>query len=277
MKKLARYLKPFAGTLALALVLLFVQATLDLNLPNLMSNIVNVGIQQGGITEAAPKAVPEGMLQLLEYFMPGEDAAFVEEQYLYAEDLSGEALDSFLEEWPEAASIPTRYLSDEVIENNETFSQLEDTMSRSMYAMVSFLQDMADQTGASSTESTDSEESRSMDPAALEQMAQMLAQLPAEKLQPYIQLAAQMDESMTRQTAPVFIKSFYSQLGADTDAIQTRYILRTGGLMLLLSLGLMACAISVGLCASRAGAGFARDLRSQVFRKVTSFANAEFD
>lgn len=277
MKKLARYLKPFAGTLALALVLLFVQATLDLNLPNLMSNIVNVGIQQGGITEAAPKAVSEGMLQLLEYFMPGEDAAFVEEQYLYADDLSGEALDSFLEEWPEAASIPTRYLSDEVIENDETFSQLEDTMSRSMYAMVSFLQDMTDQTGAASTESADSEESRSIDPAALEQMAQMLAQLPAEKLQPYIQLAAQMDESMTSQTAPVFIKSFYSQLGADTDAIQTRYILRTGGLMLLLSLGLMVCAISVGLCASRAGAGFARDLRSQVFRKVTSFTNSEFD
>ncbi len=277
MKKLARYLKPFAGTLALALVLLFVQASLDLNLPNLMSNIVNVGIQQGGITEAAPKAVPEGMLQLLEYFMPDEDAAFVEEQYLCAADLSGEALDSFLEEWPGAASISTRYLPEEAIKNDDTFSRLEDTMSRSMYAMVSFLQDMSDQAGAESTESAGSEGSRSMDAAALEQMGQMLAQLPAETLQPYIQLAAQLDESMTRQTAPVFIKSFYSQLGADTDSIQTGYILRTGGLMLLLSLGLMACAISVGLCASRAGAGFARDLRSQVFRKVTSFTNAEFD
>ena len=106
MKKLARYLKPFAGTLALALVLLFVQASLDLNLPNLMSNIVNVGIQQGGITEAAPQAVPESMLKLLEYFMPAEDAELVEQQYLYADDLTGEARDAFLEQWPEAASIP---------------------------------------------------------------------------------------------------------------------------------------------------------------------------
>ena len=55
MKKLARYLKPFAGTLALALVLLFVQASLDLNLPNLMSNIVNVGIQQGASPRPHPR------------------------------------------------------------------------------------------------------------------------------------------------------------------------------------------------------------------------------
>ena len=199
----------------------------------------------------------------------------MEQQYLYADDLTGEARDAFLEQWPEAASIPTRYLPEEVLKSSDTFPQLEDAMSRGMYAMVSFLQDMSAQSGGA--EASEGSESRSMDPAALEQLTQMLSMLPAEQLQPYIQLASQMDSSMTRQTAPVFIKSFYSQLGADTDAIQTRYILRTGALMLLLSLGLMACAISVGLCASRAGAGFARDLRSQVFRKVTSFTNAEFD
>ena len=168
MKKLARYLKPFAGTLALALVLLFVQASLDLNLPNLMSNIVNVGIQQGGITEAAPQAVPESMLKLLEYFMPAEDAELVEQQYLYADDLTGEARDAFLEQWPEAASIPTRYLPEEVLKSSDTFPQLEDAMSRSMYAMVSFLQDMSAQSGGA--EASEDSESRSMDPAALEQL-----------------------------------------------------------------------------------------------------------
>lgn len=30
---------------------------LELTLPNMMSDIVNVGIQQGGITEVAPKAI----------------------------------------------------------------------------------------------------------------------------------------------------------------------------------------------------------------------------
>ena len=57
MMKLKRYLKPYIGFALAAIVLMFCQAAVDLNLPNLMSDIVNVGIQQGGITEAAPKAV----------------------------------------------------------------------------------------------------------------------------------------------------------------------------------------------------------------------------
>ena len=62
--KLKRYLKPYIGFALAAIVLMFCQAAVDLNLPNLMSDIVNVGIQQGGITEAAPKAVSAEGLQL---------------------------------------------------------------------------------------------------------------------------------------------------------------------------------------------------------------------
>ena len=63
MMKLKRYLKPYIGFALAAIVLMFCQAAVDLNLPNLMSDIVNVGIQQGGITEAAPKAVSAEGLQ----------------------------------------------------------------------------------------------------------------------------------------------------------------------------------------------------------------------
>ena len=87
MKKLARYLKPFAGTLALALVLLFVQASLDLNLPNLMSNIVNVGIQQQGIEDGVPEkmrpATMEGLLSVSE----GADRETLSDAYTLEEDL----------------------------------------------------------------------------------------------------------------------------------------------------------------------------------------------
>jgi ATP-binding cassette subfamily B protein len=47
---LARFLKPFLAGLGLTVVLLFVQAICELNLPNYMSDIVNVGIQQGAGT-----------------------------------------------------------------------------------------------------------------------------------------------------------------------------------------------------------------------------------
>jgi ATP-binding cassette subfamily B protein len=48
--KLARFVKPFFVGLCLAIILLFVQVICELNLPNLMSDIVNVGIQQGAGT-----------------------------------------------------------------------------------------------------------------------------------------------------------------------------------------------------------------------------------
>ena len=56
MKKLLKYLRPFAGAIIVAIMLLFVQAISDLSLPSYMSNIVNIGIQQKGIEDAVPNA-----------------------------------------------------------------------------------------------------------------------------------------------------------------------------------------------------------------------------
>ena len=55
MTKLARYLKPYILPLVFCVLFLFGQAMCDLNLPNLMSDIVNVGIQQSGIERQSPK------------------------------------------------------------------------------------------------------------------------------------------------------------------------------------------------------------------------------
>ena len=68
------------------------------------------------------------------------------------------------------------------------------------------------------------------------------------------------------------------ELGADTDAMQTKLHLGArAGKMLLMALLLAVCAISVGFCGSRMGAGIARDLRRDIFAKVTSFTNNEYD
>ena len=67
------------------------------------------------------------------------------------------------------------------------------------------------------------------------------------------------------------------ELQVDMDALRMNYILRTGLLMLLVTLLGVLAAIAVGFCASRSAAGFARDLRRDVFRKVEDFGNGEFD
>ena len=54
-------------------------------------------------------------------------------------------------------------------------------------------------------------------------------------------------------------------------------ILQAGGIMLLISLGSVVAAICVGFLGSRIGSGMARTLRGDMFKKVSSFSNTEFD
>jgi ATP-binding cassette subfamily B multidrug efflux pump len=275
LKKLAKYMKPFVGMLIAALILLLGQAVLDLNLPNMMSDIVNVGIQKGGIEEISPQAVSSDMLDLLGNFITEEDKEFVQSCYLDANDLQGEEWEKFLEKWPNAAEIDTRYQKEL---NDSDQQKLDDILSRSMYAVMDFATNsMKDQGQQEQADLGGDSESGTLDTQMLEQFGQMLPMIPKEQIEASIDTAASMSETMTSQTAGVFVKSFYVELGADTDSMQTQYILLAGGKMLLMSLGLMLCSIGVGFFASRTGAGVARDLRRDIFRKVTSFSSGEFD
>ena len=86
-----------------------------------------------------------------------------------------------------------------------------------------------------------------------------------------------MPDTMLEQAATSFIKETYSVLGVNTDKLQNRYILTTGGKMLALAFLGMLASVTVGLLASRVAASTGRDLRGKVFKKVVGFSNAEFD
>ena len=156
-----------------------------------------------------------------------------------------------------------------------TQAQLDSAFSRASYALMTVVKDLAEQSGQDiAAGDTDS---KAMDMSKLGELVPMLSMLPQGMVDDAVAAAAATPESMLSQTAAVFTKGFYMQLGADTDAMQTSYIFRTGGKMLLMALLLALCAISVGFCGSRMGAGIARDLRRDIFAKVTSFTNNEYD
>ena len=109
----------------------------------------------------------------------------------------------------------------------------------------------------------------------------MLQKLPPETLTKMAdaidQKFAALGDKMIVQMAAGAVKSEYVALGMDTGKFQTTYILRIGGLMLLLTLLSGACTIAVGYFASRTAAGLARDLRRNVFERVENFSSTEFD
>lgn len=265
MFKIKRYLKPYIALLLGAVMLLFGQAMLELTLPNYMSDIVNVGLQQGGITYSAPKAIDAQSMQMIQMFMSEEDKATAQGAYTQLE--AGDLAEL-------QKTYPNLQAGDYAI-LGESSEQVESAFSRASYAMVLTIKQMADKQGG---DSSGSAKETSIDPQVMEQMMMALRQ-PAmqEQIQSAIREAAVTPETMISQTGPVLVKSFYRVLGADTDAIQTNYILMDGLKMLGLTVLLTSCAIAAGFCLARLGAGVGRDLRRDVFSKVTNFNNSEMD
>ena len=81
MFKIIKYLKPFVVSIIAIIALLFLQAVCDLSLPDYMSNIVNVGIQQDGIENAVPKAIRKSEFEKITFFMEEKDKKEVSNSY----------------------------------------------------------------------------------------------------------------------------------------------------------------------------------------------------
>ena len=266
MLKLKRYLKPYLGLLLVGVALLFGQAMLELTLPNYMSDIVNVGLQQGGITQAAPEVIDSDAMAMMQMFMSDEDKALVDAAY---QPLSERAdADQLKETYPNAGDEDLALAVDPEAGANDAFN-------RAAYALVNMMEELAP---ADSSAETEEQASGTLDAGAMAQLTAMLQSGALdEQLNEAIATAAVTPESMLEQTGVVLTKSFYTQLGADTDAIQTSYILKVGLRMAGLAILLTVCAISAGFCMARLGAGVGRDLRRDVFRKVSYFNNNEMD
>lgn len=81
MRKLGKYLKPYGLPLLVAVAFLFVQAVSELNLPNMMSDIINVGIQQNGVEHAAPEAISDEGYAFMRSFMTKKEQARLDRYY----------------------------------------------------------------------------------------------------------------------------------------------------------------------------------------------------
>ena len=85
-----------------------------------------------------------------------------------------------------------------------------------------------------------------------------------------------MPDTMTAQYAIQFVKQEYEALGVDLGEMQIRYLMKTGGAMLLLAMIAMLASVAVTFCSARVAAAVAHDLRNDVYRKVIGFTSEEF-
>lgn len=313
MRKLLKHLKPYTATIVVIIGFLIVQATCDLSLPSYTSDIVNVGIQQGGIDEKIPEAVTEEEMERLLLFMSREDSERVLEAYelktadtgydcegsVYVLKESAAEDKEEVQELSEILGQPMLLVSG-FESDSDTTKQMEVSMKDNMKAAI---QSQAEAKAKKAASQMTEEEKAALEAnpeLAKKQQEEMQAQIEAQmqkideadmfeilgmlsedqREEMVAQIAEKMDDmpdSIVEQAATAYIKTVYEKLGMDTEQIQNSYILRTGAKMIGLAFLGMFASVMVGLLASRVAARTGRDLRSRVFKKVVGFSNAEFD
>lgn len=263
MGKLFKFMKPYAATILMIIVFLVLQAYCDLSLPGYTSDIVNVGIQQGGIDTAIPEQISVEDMDRLFLFVSEQDQKTVLDAY---------------ERDTDTYESEAYVLKDGILKDEKRTDKIGVILSKPMMLVTVFSSDseetkeMTDAMFASLPKEVLSEDMTVFDVLGMmpeEQRAQMVTQI-GEKVD-------EMPETMLEQAATIYLKEAYKNLGMDTDKIQTGYMLRTGGKMLALAAVGMIVSMIVGFLASKVGASTGRDLRGKVFRKVVEFSNGEFD
>lgn len=270
MGKLIKYLKPFTAMIGMAIVLLFAQAMLDLALPDYMSNIVNVGIQQSGVENAIPEAIRESQMDKLVLFMNDNERVDVTQNYLLI-DKKSPSYDEYVEEYPTLQNEAIYVLQD--IADSE-IDDLNLIIGKALLA-VTGIEKMKE------TAENDVINFNGREIPADTDLFAIFENLPSEQR---IQMSEEMSktftalgDSMIVQAASSSVKAEYEALGMNTDRIQSNYIFRTGILMIFISLLSAVSIVIVGFLASRVAAGLAKSLRKKVFTKVESFSNTELD
>ena len=268
MKLLKTYLKPFAALVLACILLLFGQAMCDLTLPNLMSDIVNTGIQLGGVDEAAPAVLNQQAVDLLTLFMNDAEAGTFKNAYTPVEHGSDEET-KLAKTYGNIKDMDAVALSEDA-----DVQAVGDAYGKAAYAFMTFLKDYGAQTG----QAVDTESGvQDMDMRQLYAVIPMLQQMPKETFSEAIDSAENAQSMIGSQVGATFTKLFYKELGVDLDATQMHYIVMKGLEMLGIALLGVLAAVLVGFFASRISSGVAKQMRSDVFRKVESFSNTEFD
>ena len=291
MKNLFKYAASYWKAMIAIVLILVVQAYCDLSLPAYTSDIVNVGIQQGGIEDEVPRQIATEEMEKLLLFVSEDDqqtvmdaytednTSYKKEAYVLKDSVAEE--ENTMENLKDILQIPMMMTSG-IESGSDTTKQMEDKLKEQMsQGMAQSMPQGADRTmpeGMPQGESQAESQAVSLDDMS---MFDLLKMLPAEQRATMVEKIeeqmSEMPDTILDQASVSFCRSAYKDLGMDMDQTQIHYLLKTGGQMAALALLGMAASIMVAFLASRVGASAGRDLRSGVFHKVVGFSNNEFN
>ena len=278
MLKVLKNLKKTLGSVIAIVILLCIQATTDLALPDYTSKIVNIGIQAGGIENAVPKLISKADMEKTLLFTEND------EEVLSNYTLLGE------EKNKKQEKILNKYLGkDYNVEPNtiyvlndideETENNLEKALSGALMSATTISnEETANQIKQKILENTQEPQKTYMQNMSL---VELISNMPEEQksqvLQEFTKKIDEMNDSIKEQAAVSAVKQLYKDIGVDTDKLQNDYILLAGLQMLGIASITMVSAVSIMFLSARVAAMLGKTLREKVFKKVSQFSNAELN
>lgn len=270
LKKVLRYVKPYILLVLAAVLFVFIQAMSELTLPDYMSKIVNVGIQQSGIEGAVPEAISSSTMEKVLLFVSQDKKDDILNMYKLLTK-SSDDYSSYLKKYPLLSKEDIYVLK---TKDKDSIDRVNVEMGKAILAAFGIEKMKKEAKGGIINFN-----GRQI-PASIDLFA-ILKQLPQDQInqiqQEINKKFSSLGNGMIVQAAAVAIKDEYKKIGIDIGKMQNAYIIKMGLLMLLLTLVSAISTILVAFFAARVAAGVARDLRKDVFSKVESFSIEEFD
>jgi ATP-binding cassette subfamily B protein len=270
------YIKKYWYLFILAILLLFGMVNADLALPDQLSKIVNIGIQQNGIDQPTPTVLRKKTMDELSLFMSQSDFQKVLASYHLVESNSAEHL-VLLEQFPNAASEAV-YARNVITPEEE--KALEAYMAKPLVMTMGLQLFQSNPEMAAKIFGTETQTHLGSLPQGID-LFEALRTLGSEQRTVFLQKAnTQLDTlegTMLHSLAVRAVSSEYTALGLDIQKSQSTYIWNIGKGMILLALAAVLCSIAVSLIAARTSASIARDLRHAIFSKVQGFSSAEYN
>ena len=284
MLKILKNLKKSLGAVIVIVILLCIQATTDLALPDYTSKIVNEGIQAGGITSPIPEIISKEDVDNMLIFTDKDDEIL--ENYTMVSTTNN----TYETQGKHEEQVIKEYFGKDYETKQDTIYVLKDLSEEQEESlsgiMINPLMEL--------TTITNEETANQIKEQVLQQvpevqrqyiqnmsLMEMIEQMPEEQrnqvLSEFTKKIEDMSDSIKEQAAVSSVKQIYINAGINTDDIQNNYILKTGLQMLGIALITMICAVSIMLLSSRVAAKLGKTLREKVFKKVMTFSNAELN
>ena len=241
MKNIFQFLAKHKLAIFAAICCLVVQAYCDLALPTYTSDVLNVGLQQGGIADGVMDTVRADSLGTLELFMTDADTQTVEQAYTQP-NVSG-----------------VRTLRDDA--DRETLNNILRKPEATVYQMRS-----SDKTKGAPEQIK----------AAVAAGAMTKEQLISQMDEAFSKMGDMTDTFLT-EIAVNYVSAEYQAQGIDLNQVRNAYLFAVGGKMLLMAVIMAIAAILVGLIASVTSSKVGRDLRTSIYEKVMQFTDAEME